>query len=329
MKPANLVYFGSPAFSAEILTSLISSSWDGGPSEPVERGADSQIGPKGLLPGETKINIVGVVTSPDKPQGRKQVLTPSPVSQLAAKYDLPVFKPEKLDPANLRHLKLLKPDLFLVVAYGKIIPSSYLTTPASGTFNTHFSLLPKYRGALPVSEALKNGDQETGVSLMAMDDQLDHGPIISQKKVSIDINDNCETLTTKLTQAGIKLLSDYLPRLAGGSFTTIPQKESQATSTPSIKTRTRQNAFVDWQTIQAALAGPAAATTHNLIRSNNPDPSAWTKIPESASGENNLEIKIIETTLLGDKLVIKLVQLPGKSPITWSSFTSGHPQWRS
>ncbi len=295
MPPANLVYFGSPDFSAAILEAV----------------SKDQV-----------VRVVGVVTSPDKPIGRKQILTPSPVSQLATKYDLPVFKPEKLNDANLAHLALLKPDIFLVVSYGKIIPSSYLTTPTVGTFNLHFSLLPKYRGALPISEAIKNGDQETGVTLMQMDEQLDHGPIISQEKVSIDINDNCETLTNKLTQAAGKLLTDYLPPLAAASFSTIPQKESRATHTPSITTRTRQNAFVDWAKISAALDRVDAVAVHNLIRSENPDPGAWTKI-------DNRQLKIITTALISNQLLIESVQLPGKSVVSWRQFVSGHPQWRS
>src|SRR3989339_2165447 len=180
----NLVYFGSPDFSAQILESVI----------------DSGI-----------VNVVGVVTTPDMPQGRKQILTPSPVCLTAQKYDLPVFKPTKLDDVNLAHIRLLKPDIFLAVSYGKIIPRSWIETPNIGTFNVHFSLLPKYRGALCISEAIKNQDTETGVTLMVMDEGMDTGPIISQEKISIDINDNCETLTNKLTQVGIKLLATQLP----------------------------------------------------------------------------------------------------------------------
>ncbi|HEX9008407.1 MAG TPA: methionyl-tRNA formyltransferase, partial [Patescibacteria group bacterium] len=137
MAKPNLIYIGSPEFSAQILEHLLTT---------------------GI------VNVVGVVTQPDKPQGRKQLIVPSPVAQMAANYDLPVFKPAKLDEANLSHLKLLKPDIFLVVSYGKIIPQSWLDLPTIGTFNIHFSLLPKYRGALCISEAIKNQDVETGVT---------------------------------------------------------------------------------------------------------------------------------------------------------------------
>jgi methionyl-tRNA formyltransferase len=267
--------------------------------------------------------VCGVVTTPDKPLGRKQILTPSPVAQLATEYNLPVFKPEKLDEANLAHLKLLKPDIFLVVSYGKIIPKPWLTTPTIGTFNLHFSLLPKYRGALCISEAIKNQDSETGVTLMAMDEGMDTGPIISQAKVSIDINDNCETLTNKLTLSAIKLLAAKLPQITTNyhKLPTIPQDEALATYTPTTKTRNRQSAFIPWSEIKKAIDGEGGSATHALIRSLNPDPGAWTKI-------GNLELKIIRTSLenylkiKNCKLKIDLVQLPGKTPISWKQFQS-------
>ncbi|MBI2325812.1 methionyl-tRNA formyltransferase [Candidatus Collierbacteria bacterium] len=328
----NLVYFGSPAFSAEILESLIKNS-------PPSEGGDKE----GVL-----FCLAGVVTQPDKPLGRKQILTPSPVAQLATEYNLPVFKPEKLDEANLAHLKLLKPDLFLVVSYGKIIPKPWLTASTIGTFNLHFSLLPKYRGALCISEAIKNQDSETGVTLMAMDEGMDTGPIISQEKVSIDINDNCETLTNKLTQGGIKLLAEYLPKISSLTSPSSPspyqgegrgevllthQNETLATYTSTTKTRNRQSAFIPWEEIkpcleksqmsneQCQMSNVKCERIHALIRSLNPDPGAWTKI-------GNLELKIIRTSLenylkiKNCKLKIDLVQLPGKTPISWQQFQS-------
>lgn len=310
MKPKNLVYFGSPAFSAEILASLLPTG-----SDP----AASLLGgwPNGLPRGMMPIKVVGIVTGPDKPVGRKHILTPSTVAAAAAKYDLPVFKPAKLDDAHLAHLKLLKPDIFLVISYGKIIPANYLTTPTIGTFNIHFSLLPQYRGALPISESLKNGDQETGVTLMLMDEQLDHGPVISQSKIGIDINDNCQTLTTKLTQIAKKLLAGNLPRLAENNYTAIPQDETLATYTPKTRDRNRQAAFISFNQISAALNSQDALSVHNLIRSVNPEPGAWTKIDDH-------ELKIIKTTVSNGQLLLKQVQLPGKSPVSWTNFLNGH-----
>ena len=304
-KTANLIYFGSPDFSGEVLESIIKNKASGVNIVGVAR--------------PPAYAVCGVVTQPDKAVGRKQVLTASPVGIIAGKYDLPIFKPEKLDDANLTHLKLLTPDIFLVVSYKKIVPTSWLTTPTLGTFNIHFSLLPKYRGALPISEAIRNEERQTGVTLMVMDEQMDHGSIISQAKVTIDIDDNIETLTNKLTQAGIKLLSEYLPLLAIGKYTATPQNEVKATYTPTTKTHTRENAFIGWSVIKKALAGENAAAVHALIRSWNPDPDAWTNI-------DDLQVKLIQTRLnqKENRLEIELIQLPGKKPISWKNFLAGH-----
>lgn len=288
---SNLIFFGSPEFSADILESLLKNDL---------------------------LNVVGVVTTPDKPTGRKLTLTPSPVALTAEKYDLPTYKPVKLDDSNLAHLKLLKPDIFLVVSFGKIIPQSYLDTPKIGTFNIHFSLLPKYRGALCISEAVKNQDQKTGVTLMEMDSQLDHGPIIAQSRITIDINDDVATLTTKLTQAATDLLADKLPEICAQSYSKTAQDESQAVFTPSHKSLTRQTAFIPYEKILIAENGINSQETHALIRSLNPDPGAWTTI-------NGLDVKILSTSLTDNKLALNTVQLSGKSPISWKQFLQGHP----
>jgi len=289
MKP-NLIYFGSPDFSATILESVIK---------------------LGL------VNVVSVVTTPDKPQGRSLTLSPSPVAVLAGQHDLPIYKPEILDNANLAHLKLLKPDIFLVVSYGKIIPKSYIDTPRIGTFNIHFSLLPKYRGALCISETIKNQDKITGVTLMEMDELLDHGPIIAQSEVSIGIDDNTAILTTKLTQVAILLLADKLPEICAQKYQKTAQDETKKVFTPSHKTQTRQNAFISFDKITAAQNGVDSPTVHALVRSLNPDPGAWTKI-------DNTEIKLLSTSLADGKLILDTVQLSGKSPISWKQFLSGH-----
>lgn len=289
MKP-NLIYFGSPDFSATILESILKSDL---------------------------INVVGVVTTPDMPSGRSLTLTPSPVAILSDNHNLPVFKPSTLDDANLSHLRLLKPDIFLVVSYGKIIPKTYLETPKIGTFNIHFSLLPKYRGALPISEAIKNQDQTTGVTLMEMDVLLDHGPIISQVEIPINIQDNTATLTTKLTQAAISLLADKLPEICAQRYPKTPQDESLVVFTPSHKTVSRETAFIPFDKILIAQNGIDSSALHALIRSLNPTPGAWTTI-------GDIDVKIIETSLENKRLVLNTVQLPGKSPISWKQFLQGH-----
>jgi len=290
MPPKKLVYFGSPSFSAWILESIIT------------------------LP---PVQVAGVVTQPDRPTGRKQILSPSPVAQTAQKHSLPLFKPAKLDNAHLSHIRLLKPDIFLVASYGKIIPPDWLETPTVGTFNIHFSLLPKYRGALCISEAIKNQDPETGVTLMEMDKQLDHGPIIAQKKVVITFDDDIASLTTKLTQAAIQLLDNKLPEICAQKYTATPQDETKATYTPKTSSLTHQSAHIPWNTLWQAMEGTNATAVHALIRSLSPEPGAWT----NTAGK---EIKILKSSLEGAKLEIVQVQLQGKSPISWKQFTSGY-----
>lgn len=280
----NIVFFGSPAFSAKIMDSLD--------------------------------NVVAAVTSPDAPIGRKAVLTPSAVAQLAQEKHLPVFKPPKLDDNNLTHIKLLNPYLFIVASYGQIIPPSWLQTPPLGVLNIHFSLLPKYRGALCISEAIKNQDQFTGVTLMQMDAELDHGPILAQQQVKIEIDDDVTTLTDKLTIAAIELLNDSLPKFLQNSLPSTPQDHSLATFTPTTKTRTRQEAFVPWDSV---INGDPAAT-HALIRSLNPDPGAWTTIP---TDRGPIEAKLIKTSL-SDKLTLETIQLPSRSPMPFKQFLVGY-----
>lgn len=289
MAKPNLIYIGSPEFSAQILEHLLTT---------------------GI------VNVVGVVTQPDKPQGRKQLIVPSPVAQMAANYDLPVFKPSKLDEANLSHLKLLKPDIFLVVSYGKIIPQSWLDLPTIGTFNIHFSLLPKYRGALCISEAIKNQDAETGVTLIVMDSQLDHGPIVAQEKISIDLDDNTATLTTKLTRLAIQLLDNKLPEICAKTYTYTAQDENLVTFTPSHRSLTRESAFIPWEKLRYSM-NEKGAETHALIRSLNPEPGAWTTIKDK-------DLKILKTSLVENKLKIEQVQMSGKNPISWKQFSSGY-----
>lgn len=304
----NLVYFGSPSFSADILKSLI--------TNPIEN-----------------VKVVAVVTNPDRPTGRHQLLTPSPVAQLAQQHHLPVFKPDKLDSSNLAHLKLLNPHLFLIAAYGKIIPPEWLDLPQIAPLNLHFSLLPQYRGALCIHQAIKNQDRHTGVTLMEVDPELDHGPIIAQVKQSISISDDTASLTKKLTRKAIQLTKVVLPAYLNwhqhkkttpntpGIKIYLPPKtqdHTQASYTPSTSFLNHANAHIPWSNLQQAINGHQSAVIHALIRSLNPQPGAWTDIDQQP-------LKILSTTLNQDHLRIDKVQLPGKNPITWTQFLSGHP----
>lgn len=293
MKTTNLIYFGSPQFSAQILESILSNPMLG-------------------------LQVVAVVTNPDKAVGRKKILTPSPVAQVAQKHHLPTFKPRSLDEKNLLHLKLLKPDLFLVAAYGKIIPQNWLDLPKIAPLNIHFSLLPRYRGALCISEAIKNQDEQTGVTLMVIDQEMDHGPIVAQATEKIDLDDDVTSLTKKLTQKAIDLINQKLPEFLSGKITPKEQDHQNATYTPSYKGLTRDSAHIPIEELKQALVGQNAAKIHALIRSLNPEPGAWTK-------NKDLEFKLLKTSLNEGKLEIQTIQIPGKSPISYSQFLKGNP----
>lgn len=302
----NLVYFGSPEFSKRVLQRLNNSKF---------------------------FRVVAIVTNPDKPLGRGKIITPTPVGQFAQDNHLPVFKPEKLNEDNLAHLKLFKPDIFLVFAYGKIIPQSYLDTPSLGTLNIHLSLLPKYRGALCVSEAIKNGDKTTGYTLMVMDKDLDHGPIITQKELVISDTVDTTALTEELTDLALDTiehdLKAYVDWKKDGITTndptiTLPPQEQDHQSailTPRTSQNTKQNAYIAWEEVQKAINGVNAHQVSCFIRSNNQDPGANTKV---STQKGEIELKLLKVHTKDGRLSLDLVQIPGKNPVTWTQFQSGY-----
>jgi len=162
---------------------------------------------------EAKKDVVAVISRPDKPTGRGLKVQSSKVSALAKEHNLPVYKPENVrGPGFIKEVLELEPDLIIVVAYGKILPKEFLDIPKYGCINVHASLLPKYRGASPVQAALLNGDKETGITIMKINERLDAGDIIAQEKIMIEDEDNATTLTDKLFKAGagslLSVLSD-------------------------------------------------------------------------------------------------------------------------
>ncbi len=183
------------------------------------------------------LDVCGVVTRIDKPQGRKMILTPPPVKVLAAANGIPVYQPKTLrDEAFAALLEEINPDLILVVAFGKILPKNVLDYPKYGCINLHVSLLPKYRGAAPMQRAIMNGESETGVTLMYMDEGLDTGDIIECEKFPIGPEDNFETVHDKSAEIGGKLLANAALRLQNGD--TLPrtkQKSEGATYADKIE----------------------------------------------------------------------------------------------
>lgn len=195
-------------------------------------------------------NIVGVFTKPDTRTGRKQELTSPLVKKLAEENKIEVFQPEKFNTDAVADLKKLKPDLVIVAAYGKIIPEAALEIPGFGCINVHVSLLPKYRGPSPVQNALLNGEQETGVTIMMMDKGVDTGDILVQEVLEIEKNDTSEILLKKLSILGSDLLLKTIPLIIEGKIEKKPQDSSLATLCQLIE---REDGKIFWTNSAQAI----------------------------------------------------------------------------
>lgn len=211
-------------------------------------------------------SVVGVVTQPDRPKGRGQVLSPSPVKLLAQRAQLPLLQPVKMkDPALLETLAEWKPDIIAVAAFGRILPSAILSLPPRGCINVHASLLPKYRGAGPIQWAIINGETETGITTMLMDEGMDTGAILLQEAITITPIDTADTLSPRLAELGGKLLVKTLVRLKAGTLVPQPQDASLATLAPLLN---KEDGVIDWALPALVLA--------NRIRGLSPWPGAYT-----------------------------------------------------
>jgi methionyl-tRNA formyltransferase len=234
----NIVFMGTPDFAVPSLRAL-------------------------LEEGHT---VIAVVTQPDRPKGRKRVLTPSPVKVEAEKRGIPVLQPEKLRQADsVEALRQLRPDLIVTAAYGQILPKSLLELPTHGCINIHASLLPKYRGGAPIHHAIIQGERVTGVTIMYMAEGMDTGDMISKVELPIERSDTTGTLFEKLSLAGADLLKRTLPDLLAGRIQAVPQNHEEAIYSPNIR---REDERIDW-------SHPAEAI-YNRIRGLNPFPGAYT-----------------------------------------------------
>ncbi|MDQ1913181.1 methionyl-tRNA formyltransferase [Paenibacillus sp. GD4] len=213
-----------------------------------------------------RVQVVAVVTQPDRPVGRKRVLTPTPVKVEAGKHGLPVLQPERLRRAEaVEALREYAPDLIVTAAYGQILPKSVLDMPKLGCINIHASLLPKYRGGAPIHYAVMNGDAVTGVTIMYMAEGLDTGDMISRIEVPITDEDTTGTMFEKLSVAGAELLTDTLPALLAGEVNAVPQNDDEAVYSPNIQ---REQERIDWSL--------PALGIWNLVRALHPRPGAFT-----------------------------------------------------
>ncbi len=193
---------------------------------------------------EEGMNVVCVVTQPDRPQGRKKVLTPTPVKAAAMEHGLPVLQPQRMrSPEAVAELAAYEPDLIVTAAYGQILPKAVLDLPRLGCVNIHGSLLPKYRGGAPIQRSIINGETVTGITLMYMAEGLDTGDMISRLEVPITDEDTSGTLFAKMSEAGAVLLRQELPRLLQGPLEAEPQDDEQATYAPNL---TRDDEKINW-----------------------------------------------------------------------------------
>lgn len=222
-------------------------------------------------------NILAVVTQPDRPKGRKHVTQPPPVKVEAEKLGLPVLQPESLRlPEFCAWLTRTRPDVNVVVAFGRILPAEILSAPRFGSINVHASLLPKYRGAAPIARAIMNGEQVTGVTTMWMQEELDSGDIILQQEVPIPPQMNCGELTRLLADLGAELLLKTLDLVSKQCAPAIPQDHSQATYAPPIR---KEEEKINWNR--------PAQEVINQIRALSPSPGAYTILPP---GKTRLKI---------------------------------------
>lgn len=233
-----IVFMGTPDFAVPVLKTIIDSPYE----------------------------VVLVVTQPDRPVGRKKVLTPPPVKAEAEKCGIPVFQPEKIR-TDYAEIIEAKPDLIVTVAYGQILPNELLEAPSFGSVNVHASLLPKLRGGAPIHYAILQGDEKTGITIMYMVEELDAGDMIVQKEIDIDPIDNVGSLHDKLSRVGAKLLSETLPNIFDRTIQPKKQLEKEATFAPNIQ---REVEKIDWT--------KDSLDVYNHIRGLNPWPVAYTKL---------------------------------------------------
>jgi methionyl-tRNA formyltransferase len=276
--------------------------------------------------------IVGVVTAPDKPVGRDKVLTPSPVKTVAQEIGLDVYTPASLKDEDFwTTFTNLKPDLCIVVAYGKLIGQRYLSSTRLGFLNIHPSLLPSYRGSSPIASAILDGTTETGVSIMLLDAQMDHGPILAAKPWHIPTSFDTPLCEDELARVGAQLLIDTLPSYIHGELVPQPQDETHATFTKKF---TREDGRIDWTA--------SAPSILNQIRALGANPGTWTTwngktlnifqghvatppTPSQAVGTVMLHDKQLLVSTGDGALALELLQLEGSKRQGVKDFLNGHP----
>jgi methionyl-tRNA formyltransferase len=304
--PIRVVFMGSPDFALPSLSALAKS-----------------------------YDVAGVVTQPDRASGRGRELKAPPVKTLALELGIPVMQPEKLRDSNaMDELRLWKPDLIVVAAFGQLLRQDVLELPRYGCINVHASLLPRWRGAAPINAAILAGDEETGVTIMKMDVGLDTGPMLAAKSIRIGRDDTAGSVFQTLSTLGADLLLEALPKYLEGNLRPVPQPEEGATYAPMLK---KEDGLLDF-------ARPAVELERR-VRAMNPWPGAWFTwngsplkvLRVSTSGGNNALSSGTRLTVEGKPaiqsadgaLVLEEVQPAGKKVMPGKSFLAGARDWSS
>ncbi|MBQ7217971.1 MAG: methionyl-tRNA formyltransferase [Ruminococcus sp.] len=294
-----LIFMGTPDFAVPCLESLINAGHE----------------------------VLGVFTQPDKPVGRKQIMTPPDVKVCAVKHGLTVYQPNSMrDGTAMEIIRELDPELMVVAAYGKILPKEMLDFPRYGCINVHGSLLPKYRGAAPIQWSVINGDAETGVTIMQMGEGVDTGDILLQRAIPIGVDDTAESMFEKLSNLGGEAIVEALDLLERGELFPEKQDESLATHASMLN---KEIALIDWN--------KTGTQVHNLVRGLYSWPIAYTTLggkklkiirtsPCEKSGKAGTVIALDPLTVAcGDGSVIILeLQLEGKKRMDSKTFLVGH-----
>jgi methionyl-tRNA formyltransferase len=273
--------------------------------------------------------IAGVVTRTDKPAGRGRTLAAPPVKLAAQELGLVVHQPKRVrDPEFIELLKQIGPDAIVVAAYGQLLPREVLSLPRYGCINIHASILPAYRGAAPINWAIIRGEQETGNTIMLMDDGMDTGAILMQERIPIAREDTAGSMAEKLSVLGAGLITTALPLIAAKSLLPVAQDSSKATLAPLL---TKGDGLIDWRL--------SADEIHNRVRGLSPWPGAYTFLDKkmvkiirseavAQSGEAGLlyekDKDTLETGTGRGRLRILSLQPEGKKPMTSGEFMRGH-----
>lgn len=313
-----ILYMGTPQFAVPALEALAQAA-----------------APGALLP--QGYEIATVITRPDKPAGRGQEVVFSPVKQAALAHDLPVWQPGSFKKSeNSQALAAFQADLYVVAAFGQILPQSVLDQPRYGTLNIHASLLPKYRGPDPIAEAILQGDSESGVSIMLLDAGIDTGPVLLQQRVPLAKDETTGTLTVKLAQQGAQALLEALPLWLAGAITPQPQDEQKASHTQMLR---KEDGRISWEKPASVLARQVRAYTPwpssytswkgkilKIVAAQAISPASVNLPPGTVTVREVAGHNVLAVVTGAGLLAVQRVQLEGKRAMSAEEFLRGYEQ---